>query len=143
MTMKNSKAQIRSVLLSGLIAEAAAFLPPSDTRSNHRSASSKCQKTTTTAICNTLAYEDWHGCSLHPLDELGVVEGDDDDGDYLYGSALVEWGAVNARAPLEVERSADDPTTMMVEMATAFLPVAMLILFEISYAGLSDQQALL
>ena len=129
--MKNSKTAC--VLLCGLLTEEVAAFAPQTRRPMMPFNS---QQMTTTAVQNALlTYEaDWHA-SLHPLDDLGVEMDDvlslnsSPLGVRWYGSSSV--AANNASA----KESADGG---LAEVATAFLPVAVLLLLEITYS-LSNQ----
>ena len=105
------------LLLSVFIAEAFAFTPIVG-----HSSSLKYQQWTVVHSTFT-TYKDWHA-SLHPLDDFGV----DDDIGSLYNTPRVGRGAANAHTP--AMRPADGG--LMAEIARAFLPVAILIMLEIT-----------
>ncbi|KAL7540318.1 hypothetical protein ACHAWF_006648 [Thalassiosira exigua] len=104
------------LLWGALVANGFAFAPPARPSSSHHRRH---------RLAAALTYDDWHA-TLHPLDNLGV----EDD-----VSPRVRWDAANAQA-LRAERSV---SRELVEVASAFLPVVVLVLLEIAYDNMSIQ----
>ena len=112
-----------------LIAQAVAFAPVH----HHQS---KKKNTVLIKDC-AFTYEDWHA-SLHPLDVLGV---DDFESPYYYYTpgGVIGWEKSNKGAggreggSSSTQSCSDGSAGGLIEVVKAFLPVVILILFEITY----------
>lgn len=108
-----------ALILSFLAAEALAFAPVAV-----RPPSLKCSRQLT-VVHSALTYKDWHASLQHPLDDLGVED------DYFSSSYnTLAWTTVKAPAELLTT----DGGMVAAEIAKAFLPVAMLVMLEITYS---------
>ena len=101
-----------------IIADGFAFTPAA---CDHRptASGSELRKKHLTVVQSPIAYhDDWHR-SLHPLNDFGVI----DDCDSI--------DAMHAVPSMPQPRSASDGVGQVAEIATAFLPVATVVLLEI------------
>ena len=111
------------ISLTVFIAQAVAFAPV------HHHQSKK--KNTVLIKDRAFTYEDWHA-SLHPLDILGV---EDFESPYYYYTpgGVIGWKMDGKGAGGREGGSSDGSAGGLIEVVKAFLPVAILILFEITY----------